>query len=79
MGALFSNSNTFIVRLRALGTCKGMFVPEDNRSGIYNVFRVPLNALVLGVLLTHLSSETVFVICGGLLGLASIFAKKVCL
>lgn len=31
----------------AMGTVKGTIVPEDQRAAIYNVFRLPLNLLVL--------------------------------
>jgi hypothetical protein len=30
-----------------MGTVKGTIVPEDQRAAIYNVFRLPLNLLVL--------------------------------
>ena len=33
---------------------KGEFVPEHVRSMVYNIYRVPMNAIVLIVLLTHI-------------------------
>ena len=36
-------------------TVKSTVVPEESRATIYNLFRVPLNAVVLGVLLTDLT------------------------
>jgi hypothetical protein len=50
-----------------LGTLKGIYVPEANRSAIYNIFRIPLNAIVLFVLLSKIESETSFLCCGVLL------------
>lgn len=42
-------------------------VPERLRSTIYNLFRVPTNAIIISVLLTKLSTVTVFVLCFTLL------------
>eukprot|EP00808_Paulinella_micropora_P024877 g56531.t1 len=47
----------------AMGTLKGMIVPEASRSAIYNIFRVPLNLMVLGVLCFNLSTPTAFMCC----------------
>ena len=44
----------------ALGTLKSKIVPDAQRSTIYNIFRVPLNVLVLLVLLSKLPTQTVF-------------------
>ena len=35
-------------------------VPESSRATIYNLFRVPLNAIVLAVLLNDMSVSTAF-------------------
>ena len=46
----------------ALGTLKSKIVPDAQRSTIYNIFRVPLNVLVLLVLLSKLPTQTVFAV-----------------
>ena len=51
----------------AIGTVKSMVVPEETRATIYNIYRVPLNAIVLGVLLNHISTLTAFSCCAGML------------
>ncbi len=52
----------------AYGTLRSQVVPEASRAGVSNVFRVPLNLLVLIILLgsDKLPPHSVFVICGGL-------------
>eukprot|EP01052_Picozoa_sp_SAG31_P013557 SAG31_NODE_817_length_11849_cov_6.737362_9_plen_353_part_00 len=47
-----------------MGTIKSMLVPDASRAAIYNLFRVPLNAIVLFVLLTDLSPGVAFFCCG---------------
>ncbi|KAL1514720.1 hypothetical protein AB1Y20_003807 [Prymnesium parvum] len=54
----------------AIGTVKSQesdasssVVPEETRATIYNIFRVPLNAVVLAVLLNHMDVGTAFTIC----------------
>lgn len=42
---------------------KSVIVPEQHRSTLYNIFRVPLNAIVLFVLLNHFSVQTTFMLC----------------
>jgi len=51
----------------AMGTLKSKEVPEAARAGVYNAFRVPLNAVVVVLLLTHLSLRWSFAVCCGLL------------
>ena len=58
----------------AMGTVKSTVVPEHQRSAIYNVFRLPLNLIVLlnlAVLgnMTHVQS---FLLCGVMLGVATV-------
>lgn len=43
-----------------MGTLKGSIVPENMRAAIYNLFRIPLNFIVLFSLLTDLSPATSF-------------------
>ena len=51
----------------AIGTVKSQVVPEDSRATIYNIFRVPLNGVVLAVLLNHMETSTAFSICAAML------------
>jgi len=55
-----------------MGTLKGSIVPEARRAAIYNLFRVPLNAIVLGSLLTDLSPTTSFALNAIMLSTATI-------
>jgi len=61
----------------AMGTVKSQIVPEEARATIYNIFRIPLNAIVLAVLLNHMETATAFFCCGVLL--AAAFASMVLL
>ena len=56
--------------LAALFFLKGMIVPEDKRAAIYNLFRIPLNFIVLFSLLTDLSPKTSFMLCGSMMTVA---------
>lgn len=51
----------------AMSTVKGTIVPEGQRAAIYNVFRLPLNALVLLNLVWNLSYRTRFLVNSGML------------
>ncbi len=53
-----------------MGTVRSQVVPEETRATIYNIFRVPLNAIVLGVLLNQMSTLTAFTCCSGMLFVA---------
>lgn len=53
-------------------TMKGVYVPEESRSAIYNVFRVPLNAIVLFVLLSKITHINAFSCCVVMLGAAAL-------
>ncbi len=55
----------------AMGTLKSSIVPERQRSAIYNIFRVPLNIIVLVVLLSKMSMATAFFCCAAMLGAAA--------
>merc|ERR1719331_1833879 len=61
-----------------MGTLKGDIVPEDMRSTIYNIYRLPLNIIVLMPLLMNFSISTTFAVTTSILGLAitSAFALK---
>lgn len=43
-----------------MGTMKGSIVPENKRAAIYNLYRIPLNFIVLFSLLSHLSAKFSF-------------------
>merc|ERR1712232_1415765 len=45
-----------------MGTLKGLVVPEENRSAIYNLYRVPLNIIVVMALVAKLDIPTAFTI-----------------
>mmetsp|Transcript_35556 Transcript_35556/g.55520 ORF Transcript_35556/g.55520 Transcript_35556/m.55520 type:complete len:292 (+) Transcript_35556:1-876(+) len=54
----------------SMGIVKSKYVPEEVRATIYNIFRVPLNLIVVLVLanLGTISDDVVFCICAFLLG-----------
>ena len=54
------NTNKHMHSYPAMGTVKGTIVPEDQRAAIYNVFRLPLNLLVLIYLVGDFSTEASF-------------------
>ena len=55
-----------------MGTLKGHIVPENKRAAIYNLFRIPLNFIVLFSLLTDLTPQTSFFLNSVMLGAATI-------
>jgi len=55
-----------------IGTLKGDIVPEDMRSTIYNIYRLPLNVIVLLPLLLNFSITTTFVVTTAILINASV-------
>jgi len=61
-----------------MGTLKGDIVPEDMRSTIYNIYRLPLNVIVLLPLLMNFSISTTFAVTTSILAVAvaSAFALK---
>jgi MFS family permease len=56
----------------SVGIVKSDCVPEHIRGTMYNVYRVPLNAVVVGLLLTDFSMTKVFMMCGALMSIALI-------
>ncbi|KAL7530195.1 hypothetical protein ACHAXR_005822 [Thalassiosira sp. AJA248-18] len=60
----------------SMGTMKGMIVPEDRRAAIYNLFRIPLNFIVLFSLLTDLTPRVSFTLCGGMMIVATFLQMK---
>eukprot|EP00934_Nitzschia_sp_Nitz4_P006694 Nitzschia sp. Nitz4//scaffold19_size178191//109793//111323//NITZ4_001990-RA/size178191-processed-gene-0.74-mRNA-1//-1//CDS//3329540720//6684//frame0 len=55
-----------------MGTMKGSIVPECKRAAIYNLYRIPLNFIVLTCLLTNPQPTTAFVMNSIMLGLATL-------
>jgi len=55
----------------SMGTMKSSIVPETQRVAIYNLYRIPLNFIVLTSLLTNLTPRVSFMVCGGMLLTAS--------
>jgi len=51
----------------AIGTVKSQVVPEESRATIYNIFRIPLNAVVLVILLNNMAMTTAFSACAMML------------
>merc|ERR1719326_639048 len=51
-----------------IGTLKGDIVPEDMRSTIYNLYRLPLNGVVLLPLILNFSISTTFAVTTSILG-----------
>jgi len=59
-----------------IGTLKGLVVPEESRSAIYNIYRMPMNAIVVLTLVTHLELQTAFCLTFLLLLIAACFQTK---
>ena len=55
-----------------MGSLKSKLVPERYRSAIYNIFRIPLNFIVIIVILSDLHIDLAFKICGIMLAVAGI-------
>lgn len=55
----------------ALGALKGEIVPEDKRATIYNLYRLPLNIVVLMPLLLNFSISVTFMVTTSILGVAT--------
>jgi len=47
----------------AMCTMRGKYVPEETRSTVMNFFRIPLNLIVVGILLSDFSMRQMFIIC----------------
>jgi MFS family permease len=50
-----------------MGTMKSVIVPESKRAAIYNLYRIPLNMIVLFSLLTDFTPKQSFILCIGML------------
>merc|ERR1719378_1845683 len=54
----------------SVGVLKSEVVPEHIRGTMYNIYRVPLNCVVVALLLSHVSMVRCFVLCASLLTIA---------
>jgi MFS family permease len=54
----------------SVGVLKSEVVPEHIRGTMYNIYRVPLNMVVVGLLLSNISMFQCFVLCASLLTIA---------
>mmetsp|Transcript_155056 Transcript_155056/g.269980 ORF Transcript_155056/g.269980 Transcript_155056/m.269980 type:complete len:482 (-) Transcript_155056:58-1503(-) len=54
----------------SIGVLKSEIVPEHIRATVYNIYRVPLNGVVVVLLLTNISMVKCFTLCSSLLALA---------
>lgn len=54
----------------SIGVVKSEVVPERIRGTMYNLYRVPLNLVVVGLLLSNLTPIACFAFCAGLLSVA---------
>jgi len=56
----------------AIGTVRAKFVPEETRAGVMNLFRIPLNVIVVTLLWYNWPTTRVFYFCAALLISASV-------
>lgn len=47
----------------SMGTMRGKYVAEETRATTMNIFRIPLNMIVVVILLQHMSRDTIFECC----------------
>mmetsp|Transcript_16326 Transcript_16326/g.24394 ORF Transcript_16326/g.24394 Transcript_16326/m.24394 type:complete len:517 (+) Transcript_16326:126-1676(+) len=59
-----------------MGTMKSIIVPESKRAAIYNLYRIPLNFIVLFSLLTDLTPRTSFFLCTAMLATATFLQSR---
>jgi len=59
-----------------MGTMKSSIVPENKRAAIYNLFRIPLNFIVVFSLVNNFSPAESFIMCIGLLSVASVLQRN---
>jgi len=55
----------------SMGTMKSSIVPESQRSAIYNLYRVPLNFIVVTILLKKITPQHSFMLTAAMLALAT--------
>ncbi|GFS25868.1 molybdate-anion transporter-like isoform X1 [Elysia marginata] len=54
----------------SMGTMRGKYIAEETRATTMNIFRIPLNLIVIIILLQHLELDTIFQFCTILLLIA---------
>ncbi len=59
-----------------MGTMKSIIVPESKRAAIYNLYRIPLNCIVLFSLLTDLTPKQSFILCTCMMLTATLLQTK---
>lgn len=59
-----------------MGTMKSSIVPENKRAAIYNLYRVPLNFIVISSLLVHLSVTQAFALCTIMMMVAILLQRR---
>jgi MFS family permease len=47
----------------SMGTMRGKYIAEETRATTMNIFRIPLNMIVVVILLQHLDRDTIFKFC----------------
>jgi hypothetical protein len=60
-----------------MGTMKGQLVPEHCRSTLYNVFRLPLNAIVVSSLVFEIGTRSSFLVTTFLLAIAAGIQRRI--
>mmetsp|Transcript_96046 Transcript_96046/g.220189 ORF Transcript_96046/g.220189 Transcript_96046/m.220189 type:complete len:460 (+) Transcript_96046:73-1452(+) len=88
-GAVLLSKNTWVTYLSFLafeacvgmyfpmmGTLKGCVVPEEARATIYNIYRIPLNAIVVSVLVLKLTPSVGFCVTTGMLGVGAVVGMQ---
>ncbi|CAE8678944.1 unnamed protein product [Polarella glacialis] len=61
----------------SVGIMKSQIVPEHVRAAMYTLYRVPLNAIVVCLLLNDFSPKTCFQLCAVLLGFALLATSRI--
>jgi fucose permease len=61
----------------SVGTLKGKLVPEECRSAVYNLYRLPLNAIVVCALIFKISTAASFLVTTVLLVVACVLQQHV--
>jgi len=59
-----------------MGTLKGQIVPEESRAGIYNLYRLPLNVIVVAALVLKIDTITTFTMTTGMLIIGAVLQTR---
>jgi len=60
-----------------IGSLKGQIVPEESRSAIYNLYRLPLNAIVVAALVSKTDTQTIFLATSLMLAIAVLAQSRI--